>query len=177
MVLFFWRLTDDKNDFTPTDHTFDLNVDLKEVYDVYHPLGKLEVVFVALGNNKRIFNNVFSYLPWLAIPHNDEKGRHLFEELFAIPISDHARTVLFSRTGTILLEDCGPDFRVYGPDAFPFSKKKVRELCHASDALWDKLVVKKQRLPLNVLLGDYVISSEGNQASYFICICANRKRY
>lgn len=130
-------------------------------------MGAFEVVFVALGKNEDVFNVSFSRVPWLAIPHKDQKARDLLRTKFAIPFPTSARAVLFAPDGTVLLKDCEFDFRMFGPEGFPFTKQKRQDICCEAEALWDELVVKKQKLSLNALLGDYVISSGGVQASHF----------
>lgn len=149
------------------DPDSNIYVDLEEIYNAYHPKGVFEVVFVAIGNDQDLFNDSFSTMPWLAIPHEDQETRDFFKSKFAIPDWTYTTPVLFDPNGTVLLKDAKPEFRSYGVEGFPFTKRRMMDVYKEARRLWCRMVHKKQKLPLTALLGDTLISSNGNQASYF----------
>lgn len=55
----------------PLSHSLD--EDTKEIYNEFNPRGLFEIVFVALGDNKKLFDEACSAIPWFAIPHENKK--------------------------------------------------------------------------------------------------------
>ncbi|KAL6549533.1 hypothetical protein OROHE_008650 [Orobanche hederae] len=163
ILLYFWWLSDDISTFHKGGICSSLDEYLGEIYRANNPKGNFEVVYVALGNNKRAFHDSFSCMPWLAIPHEDQEGRDLFIKIFDIPSSPSVRAVLFAPDGTALSKNAVYTFCSYGPDGFPFTKRSIRKMHREHDALLKEFILKKQKKPLNLLLGDYLITSEEKQ--------------
>lgn len=151
----------------PHDISSNLNVDLLEVYKVNKSKG-LEVVFAALGNDRARFNDVFFTMPWLAIPHEDRATRDYLCHHFAIQYRIALpRAILVDPAGDVLHSDCEFVFRTYGPEGFPFSQYMGELLTYQDDLMWYELVVQRESISLTKLLGDTIISSEGDKASAF----------
>jgi hypothetical protein len=73
------------NGFGPID---DLTADLAKIYEKLKEVGeKFEVVTVSLDSDESAFNESFSNMPWLAIPHNDKMCEKLvrYFELSTLP--------------------------------------------------------------------------------------------
>lgn len=128
--------------------------DLKELYKEFQK--QLEIVFVALGEGNATFDAIFSEMPWLAIPYEDEEARQQFVRKFSIPRTVATRSVLFSPQGTVLQCEADVHFRLYGVEGFPFSNEKYDEITLKYDEL-RKVAVQKE-LSLTELLGANVIS-------------------
>lgn len=140
--------------------------DSKEIYRVYRPKEEFEVVVVALGDNEKLFSEAFSFMPWLAIPHEDQEGRDLIGKKFCIDrflsVIRIVRSLLIDPDGTVLVDDCKTSFRNDGPEGFPFSRRKKAEIKHADEAFLKELLSFK-KLPLQKLLGNFVLSSDGKR--------------
>lgn len=149
----------------------DLNSDLLEVYEFNKSRG-LEVVLIAFGDDQLLFEESFSQLPWLAIPHEDQHSRDSIHKLFTDPrLRDDTIAILLNPNGDVVLDDIDPTFRIFGPQGFPFSKDKLDELSYQDDLFWFHFVVQEQELTITDLLGKTIISSKGEKASYLHSIC------
>lgn len=161
-VLYFWNLPLSGGDrFKIAVQDFD--ADLKEIYKMQET--SLEVVFVALGHYKKLFDYYFSSMPWLAIPHDDQEGRDFFKKEFSIPCPTCVRALLFAPDGTLVVSNLKVMVSAYGISAFPYTSDKT----HAFDDEWiaiqNQLFMQKQIPPLTKLLGSHVISWDGSKAS------------
>ncbi|KAL6536191.1 hypothetical protein OROGR_012763 [Orobanche gracilis] len=143
ILLYFWWLSDDISTLHKGGICSSLDEYLGEIYRANNPKGNFEVVYVALGNNKRAFHDSFSCMPWLAIPREDQEGRDLFIKIFDIPSSPSVRAVLFAPDGTALSKNAVYTFCSYGPDGFPFTKRSIRKMHREHDALLKEFILKK----------------------------------
>lgn len=147
------------NGILPHEESDIFHADTKEIYREYYSRGLFEVVFVALGYNEKLFNQAFSFMPWLAIPHDDHQTRFLLGNKFSIPSTSLVLGVLFDVHGIVLLDFCATMFRYYGPEGFPFSNEKIAEI-HQADATLLKQLFSLKKIPLENILGDFIFSSE-----------------
>lgn len=104
-------------------------------------------MFVALGSNEDVFHESFSRMPWLAIPHEDERVRDFFIQKFDIPYPSRERGVLFAPDGTLVVADLEPKLFCYGAPGFPFTNERIDTLVDEWDALRKELFLKKQIPP------------------------------
>ncbi|KAL6577333.1 hypothetical protein OROMI_011609 [Orobanche minor] len=91
-----------------------------------------EVVFVGITDvsdgtedilQKR-FQEMFSFMPWTAVPFFDSETREILANCFVA--SEHGgyhlpSSFVISNTGVVLQHDARPIFRIFGADAYPFS--------------------------------------------------------
>lgn len=149
----------------PHDMDSDLNADLQEIYEVNKFKG-LEVVLLALGYDELLFEESFSQLPWLAIPHEDQASRdRLCSHFVNRPQLVSPRAVLLDPYGNIVLRNCASRFRALGPQGFPFTEDVMDKLSYEDDLFWYNFVRNRQRISLIEILGKTIISSEGDEAS------------
>lgn len=78
---------------------------LEDLYCARKSIRDFEVIFVAFGNNEESFNAIFSRMPWLAIPYEDENGRHLFERKFSMRKLHFSSVILFDPKHRVFLDD------------------------------------------------------------------------
>lgn len=156
------------------------NQHLIDIYKKLEPKGGFEVVFVAVGDgltcldtreststystSQQHFEDIFSTMPWTAIPFSDLKSRKRLEKMFVIvrdtrlemlPVS----FVIDSR-GVVLLDDATQVFSVYGSAGYPFTKERLKCLDYEDN-------VTLEQLSISTLLAsperDYVITNKGDQ--------------
>lgn len=161
IILYFWNLASD----FPPPHVSGIShqEDIKEIFNKFSPI--LEVVFVAFGNNKKVFEEAFSAMPWLAIPHENQEGRDLIKRKFVIEECRYPESVLFDVKGTVLIDEGSPGyFREYGPEGFPFTKNRFLEIASCDDLKWQKLISSTSP-PWKELIGDFVLSHDDKLVS------------
>lgn len=144
---------------------YNLNADMLEIYNATRSRG-FEVVVVAFGNDQLLFEHSFSRLPYLAIPHQDQASRDFLLNLFVNPLLKvGSRAILLDPNGNVLLKSCGGSFRALGPQGFPFTEDMMDKLSHEDDLFWHKFVRKGRKISLIEILGETIISCEGDEAS------------
>ncbi|KAL6532676.1 hypothetical protein OROHE_014098 [Orobanche hederae] len=133
-----------------------------------------EVVFIAVTDvsdgtedalQKR-FQEMFSFMPWTAVPFFDSETRKRLANCFVA--SEHGGyhlppSFVISNTGVVLQHDARPIFRIFGADAYPFSDERIECLIMEDDLL------REPRLSLKALLAsperDYVINNKGHKVN------------
>lgn len=141
---------------------------VKETYEIYNPIGEFEVVFIALGDDASVFQDLFLSMPWLAIPHEDRTAREFLEKEYSIPHLYCERAIYFTPDGT-LDYTCGTAlFRCFGSQYFPFTHKRIEDMSRECHALQDEIFLKKEKPCLTTLvaiLGKEIISRDGQKVS------------
>lgn len=150
-----------------------------ELVNLYHlHKEELEIVLVALGDNEIFFDQVFSKMCWLAIPHEREEDRMFFRDLFFIPDKRQERAVLFDNSGVVISTDVAADIRSFGIQCFPFTRKVREEFLKGIDALRHKIFKEKNvDIPtFTDILGEHVISfsSGAKKASQLALLLVSR---
>jgi nucleoredoxin len=144
------------NGFGPID---DLIADLAKIYEKLKEVGEqFEVVTVSLDSDESAFNESFSNMPWLAIPHNDKMCEKLvrYFELSTLPT-----LVLIGPDGKTLNNNIAEIIEDHGFDAwagFPFNAEKMEIL-----AVKAKAKAASQTLESLLVSGDlnFVIGKDG----------------
>lgn len=147
---------------------------LTDIYSDLYPQGVFEVVFVAIDDaddissgkssdrscqSQKHFENVFSCMPWCAIPYSELTSRKRLERRFGVTGKSPASYVVDSK-GMVL--DCHAcfEFRRYGTMGYPFTKERIQFLMSEDDKA-------AKRPSLQTLLGsperDYLISNKGDK--------------
>ncbi|KAL1816022.1 probable nucleoredoxin 1 [Daucus carota subsp. sativus] len=154
--------------------------DLIDIYKKLEPKGGFEVVFVAVGDGltcldtreststystpQQCFEEIFSTMPWTAIPFSDLKSRNRLEKLFCI-VSDtrlemEPISFVIDSRGVVLQADATQVFSMYGSAGYPFTKQRLKCLDHED-------YVTMEQLSVSTLLAspqrDYVITNKGDQ--------------
>lgn len=134
---------------------------LMDVYNYLPHSHAFEIVFVAIndGNeresNKR-FEDIFSRMPWTAIPFYDVVCRKSLQINFHV--NDATTSFVVDSNGMVLQRDAMIIIRDYGVMGFPFSDERIKLLDADDDA-------SVQQPSLITLLGspqrDYVITNKG----------------
>lgn len=147
---------------------------LTDIYSELYPKGCFEVIFVAIddadefSNEKALlhschshkyFENVFSRMPWCAIPFSEPTSRKRLEKRFGVTGDSPAAYVVDSK-GMVLNCHACLEFRRYGTLGYPFTKQRIQLLKSEDD--------KATKQPsLQTLLGsperDYLISNKGEK--------------
>lgn len=167
VLLYLLSLPDRGQGLSVTDENFMCY--LKEAYEIYNPLGAFEVVFVALGNNASVFDNLLLTMPWLAIPHEDHKARDYLETEYSIPHLATEKALYFAPDGNLLHDIASSLFYTFGPEFFPFSSERIDEILAEVSALQREIFTKNEKLSLGTLtaiLGYEIVSSNGSKASH-----------
>ncbi|KAL6501168.1 hypothetical protein OROHE_025031 [Orobanche hederae] len=150
---------------------------LKDVYDDLHLFGNFEVILVACDDLdtadsraeipvryslfEEHFQDLFSYMPWTAIPFSDVTSRKHMQRCFGV-LEGFSEPIMFiiDQTGMVLQCDSWDIFEHYGALGYPFSDKRLK-LLRTED------YAATQQPSLKTLLGspqrDYVISNKGDK--------------
>lgn len=161
---------------------------LKDVYDDLYPVNNFEAILVAcdildsnfreeteekpvyrflLGDSQKVFEDLFSNMPWTAIPFSDVTSRKHMQRSFGVSESFVFKPIMYivDQTGLVLQCDSWDIFEYYGALGHPFSDKRLKYL-RTEDYL------ATQQPSLKKLLGspqrDYVISNNGDKV-WIIC--------
>ncbi|KAL1802635.1 hypothetical protein ACET3Z_031282 [Daucus carota] len=152
---------------------------LKEVYyDL--PNNSFEVVLVAnrqrhyglktrisgqARDPEKLFEDLFSSMPWTAIPYSDAETRKTMQRNFGCGRhKEHFALTMFivDPTSLVLQCDSGYVFGEFGASGYPFSDKRLEFMLAEDDAA-------AKRPSLRTLLAtserDYVISNKGHKVS------------
>lgn len=161
MLLLFWGI----HEHTPYFTTTLFMIELDELYRTRS--AEFEVVFVALHNNKASFDEAFSSMPWLAVPFEDSQFRLSLPQKFSYQGDGRYHALFFDPKGILVLGELTiPVFEGVGFRGFPFTKQRMDELhCKQPHAFWNEILVHRKVPSLTSLLGDHVVSSEGNKVS------------
>ena len=166
---------------------------LKGVYNYLRPNKGFEIVFVAVDdvdnsfgkemlsdplprtNLEDHFEDVFSFMPWTAIPFSDRTSRKRMDTRFGFRkgyCSDDM--FIIDSTGVVLQTNALSCFKSYGSLGYPFSSERVKFLLSewqaiAAQPTLEKLLSSPER--------DYVISNNGDKVWYahLITLCDNGK--
>lgn len=162
ILLIFYGLSDHLHPPSVTDTRF-----ISELEEIYKDRREeFEIIFIAFGDNKKAFNSSISTMPWLAIPHEDFEARDVIRTKFDLPGRPYdIHSVLFDSHGVVLHNNPMCLILAVGLKAFPFTQKKIDQVCCLYPlALWDQLVLEKKRPSLRLLLGDTLVSPLGDEA-------------
>ncbi|XP_074375790.1 putative nucleoredoxin 1 isoform X2 [Apium graveolens] len=156
---------------------------LKDVYDDLHPFNNFETVLVACNildtdsraktdeipihcslprDPQKLFQDLFSYMPWTAIPFSDVTCRKHLQRSFDVSEKYIFQPKLYivDQTGMVLQCNSWDILEYYGSLGYPFSDKRLKFL-----RTEDYLATKQPSL--KTLLGspkrDYVISNNGEK--------------
>lgn len=185
VVIYFVPLTNKD----PQQHSAWYTALLKDVYDDLHAANNFEAILVAcdildsnfreetpvhrslLSDSKKVFEELFSNMPWAAIPFSDVASRKHMQKSFGVSESFVFQPIMciVDQTGLVLQWDSWDIFEYYGALGYPFSNKRLKFL-RTEDTL------ATQQPSLIKLLGspqrNYVISNNGDKVS-FICSIAS----
>lgn len=136
---------------------------LLKVYKYLQHNHAFEVVFVAIsdGNeeeSKKRFEDIFSCMPWTAIPFSDVVCRKNLQTNFLV--NDETTSFVVDSNGMVLQQNAIYLIKNYGVLGFPFSDERIKVLDAEDDAA-------VQQPSLMTLLGspqrDYVITNKGEK--------------
>nr|XP_017225585.1 PREDICTED: probable nucleoredoxin 1 isoform X2 [Daucus carota subsp. sativus] len=150
---------------------------LKDVYNFLPPNKGFEIVFVAVDDDdtsfeeemlfdplpktdlENDFEEVFSCMPWTAIPLSDRTSRELLQKRFGFRDNNGSLFVIDSK-GVVLQTIVIYDFIRYGSLGYPFSSERLESLeseCKAiaAEPTVEKLLSSPER--------DYVIANNGDK--------------
>ncbi|KAK1385207.1 hypothetical protein POM88_022942 [Heracleum sosnowskyi] len=148
---------------------------LIDVYNDLKPKNCFEVVFVFVdddGNSPfpspqktepQIFEDIFSLMPWTAIPFSDINLRKYLKRRFGLPKShwsNYPIGIVVDATGMVLQTSCEQIIDIYGSPAYPFSDERLALLDSEDD------IITMQPSLKNLLASpqrDYVISNTGEK--------------
>ncbi|VAH36746.1 unnamed protein product [Triticum turgidum subsp. durum] len=121
-------------------------------------INELKVVAVSLDSDEESFNNSFSSMPWLAIPHGDKMCQKLVSYF---ELSDLPTLVLIGPDGKTLSSNIADIINEHGLDAwegFPFNAEKLEILAEKA-----KAKAASQTLESLLVTGDvdFVIGKDG----------------
>lgn len=96
----------------------------------------IEIVFVAIDDDKereskKRFEDIFSHMPWIAIPFSDVICRRSLQINFHV--NDTTTSFVVDSTGTVLQRNANFIMQDYGVLGFPFSDERIKVL-NAEDA-------------------------------------------
>ncbi|XP_074345760.1 putative nucleoredoxin 1 isoform X1 [Apium graveolens] len=156
-------------------------VSLIDVYNDLKPKNCFEVVFVLVDNafssinggksshpsffqgKTQIFEDIFSLMPWTAIPFSDINLRKYLERRFGLHRvcrSSYPIGIVVDSKGMVLNTSCANNINIYGSPAFPFSDEMLALLDSEDDIITmqpslKSLLASPQR--------DYIISNTGEK--------------
>ena len=150
----------------------ELTTSLVDIYYDLLPNNDFEVILVAVNNlratysgshiqtdPRKNFEEIFSQMPWTAIPFSDIASRKRIARRFSISECDFYYTVSFllDSKGIVLTCNACPYFTRYGTQGYPFTEERIRDLESGDDRA-------AKQPSLETLLGspvrDYVISNK-----------------
>ncbi|KAJ4763433.1 Kinase C-like zinc finger protein [Rhynchospora pubera] len=88
-------------------------------------VGRFEVVFISMDRDENEFMASQKLMPWLAIPYND-KIRHDLSRIFDVKWIP--TLIILGAEGNVISRDGRVMITRYGPAAFPFTEKRVKEV-------------------------------------------------
>ncbi|XP_074375712.1 putative nucleoredoxin 1 [Apium graveolens] len=163
VVLYFMPLT------PYHDSLGTLTTHLLDVYSKLQPRGDFEIVLVATNDHvshyyqgasttpRERFRELFSTMPWPAIPFFDLESRKRLETIFG-----NSSSAIIDPRGVVLQCEADPLFLRYGADAYPFTNERIQSIDFE-----DNLVLMQQPLSIKKLLAtperDYLINNIGDQ--------------
>ncbi|XP_042500952.1 probable nucleoredoxin 1 isoform X2 [Macadamia integrifolia] len=117
---------------------------LPKLINAYHEIKAIddafEVIFISSDSDQASFDELFSKMPWLALPFSDERNKFLSRKfkISGIPIA-----IAIGSTGKIVTEDAIELLMVHAADAYPFTKERLKECMAKLEELtkeWPKKV-------------------------------------
>ncbi|WOH08128.1 hypothetical protein DCAR_0727565 [Daucus carota subsp. sativus] len=140
---------------------------LTNIYNYLRSSRDIEIVLVAIddeneGECKKRFEDIFSRMPWIAIPFSDVICRRSLAANFHVNVT----TTMFvvNSNGTVLQDDAKFLIEDYGVQGFPFSDDRIKILDATDEA-------DIQHPSLITLLGspqrDYVITNKGEKVPIY----------
>ncbi|KAL8094135.1 putative nucleoredoxin 1 isoform X2 [Apium graveolens] len=157
--------------FEPSTMEMEWTTSLVDIYYDLLPNNDFEVIFVAVNNfcaysplyhqsdPQKKFEEIFSRLPWTAIPFSDIVSRKRIAKRFSISEQKFYGGVsyLLDSKGIVLTCNACPYFRIYGTLGYPFTDERIRYLESEDDEA-------AKQPSLETLLGspirDYLISNK-----------------
>ncbi|XP_043699388.1 probable nucleoredoxin 1 [Telopea speciosissima] len=84
-----------------------------------------EIIFVSSDHDKASFDELFSTMPWLAIPFGDERKKSLKKKfkVYSIPTA-----IAIGPTGQTVAKDAKELIMVHGTEAYPFTEERMKEI-------------------------------------------------
>lgn len=103
-----------------------------QVYQTLRARGKdLEIVFVSFDQEQDGFDEHFKCMPWLAVPFDGELHRRLSKKYRVDRIPSITPLILEEMS---VEEDVIGLIEDYGPEAYPFNRKRIQELKSIDDS-------------------------------------------
>lgn len=149
---------------------------LKDLYDDLQPFHNFEVVLVAVTDLRTTFKrelphpsltkdpqehfeDLFSCMPWTAIPFSDVASRESMQRSFGVQ-EEYPTIFVVESTGMVLQSDTWHIFQDFGALGYPFSDERINFMRAEDDAAANQPSLK-------ILLAspkrNYVITSKGDE--------------
>lgn len=113
-------------DWCPPCRTF-----LPKLIETYHNIQKnddnLEVIFISCDRDESSFENIFSRMPWLAVPFDDPRKAWIRRK-FKVRVESIPVLICIGVDGRTAMNDAVQLVSTYGAKAYPFNAGRVEEL-------------------------------------------------
>lgn len=135
---------------------------LRDMYHVLQPKGGFEVVFFGVpvdavfsdpdtlllhqSTLQKYFEDIFSLMPWTAIPFSDIKSMEYWESIFPISgtLTDYCSiSFVVDPTGKVLLCHADNVFSSYGARAYPFTDERIKCIASEDTEAWERPSITK----------------------------------
>ncbi|CAI0434654.1 unnamed protein product [Linum tenue] len=131
---------------------------LLETHQELSSNGGFEVVLISSDEDEEPFNELFSKMPWLAVPFSDLDARASLKELFKVKATPHL--VILDTQGNVSCSRGVKIVQKYGAAGYPFTEEKLNLLIE------DQENAKKNQTLSSLLVSptrDYLISNDGTK--------------
>ncbi|CAK9321660.1 unnamed protein product [Citrullus colocynthis] len=104
---------------------------LPKLIETYHNIQKnddnLEVIFISCDRDESSFENIFSRMPWLAVPFDDPRKAWIRRK-FKVRVESIPVLICIGVDGRTAMNDAVQLISTYGAKAYPFNAGRVEEL-------------------------------------------------
>lgn len=135
---------------------------LLDMYHVLQPKGGFEVVFIGVpvdaaaasdpdtllvhqSTLQKYYEDLFSFMPWTAIPFSDIRSMEYWESIFSMfGLTDYGSiSYVIDPTGMVL--QCHVDnlFSYYGARAYPFTDARFKCIASEDTESWNRTCITK----------------------------------
>lgn len=102
---------------------------LPKLIDAHHKIkakdNAFEVVFISSDKDQASFDEFFAGMPWLALPFGDSRKAFLSRKF---KVSGIPMLVAIGSSGRTVTREARNLVALYGADAYPFTKERIKEL-------------------------------------------------
>ncbi|KAL0550325.1 hypothetical protein IC582_014833 [Cucumis melo] len=104
---------------------------LPKLIETYHNVKKkddnLEVIFISCDRDESSFKNMFSRMPWLAVPFDDQRKASIRRK-FKVQVEGMPALISIGEDGRTVTDDAVELISNYGAKAYPFNAGRIEEL-------------------------------------------------